>query len=335
MHINASAPTTSKRKYVEYLKTVYASGAQEKKFEQCTDGVKAGVAELVQQVTVAHFVDSHKQQLASEFDSYRVHVEPGAQSRGIGDDDGKRRSTRRGLVVGINPYRSKSISDLAGAENDADGYFEVLVTHGEIPAPDVRTLKGEDATLENVQAELNDMLGDAPTSDPVDPTRADAAAGAPAAAAGADVLVFTFCGHGTSQRDTTKPSGESQRLVMHDSEWDTPSESLKDGLPDLWIKAWIQRAKALGKTVFIILDCSHSSNMSRGVGGEEEKKEDMVASRCAVPPWLEHEDVGRASRGGLGDGAGVEAVDCGWDLHDLANRFGRITSENLARTGSY
>ena len=77
VHINASAPTTSKRKYVEYLKTVYHSAEQEKNFEQCTEGVKAGVAELVQQVTVAHFVDSHKQsrQLSgAEFLSMSVQV---------------------------------------------------------------------------------------------------------------------------------------------------------------------------------------------------------------------------------------------------------------------
>ena len=108
------------------------------------------------------------------------------------------------------------------------------------------------------------------------------------------------------------------------SQWDTPSKSLKGGLRDVWLKAWIQRAKALGKTVFIILDCCHSSNMSRGVGGEEEKEEDLVSSRCAIPPWLEQSPA--RSRGLLGDDEPAarwdsdEEIDCGWDLHTVANR---------------
>jgi len=70
------------------------------------------------------------------------------------------------------------------------------------------------------------MLGDAPDFDPTakpKPSDADAAA-APATAAGdaavatAEVLTLVFCGHGTSQPDKKKSSGESQALVLHESE---------------------------------------------------------------------------------------------------------------------
>ena len=174
------------------------------------------------------------------------------------------------------------------------------------------------------------------------------------------ILVFNTCSarpHGS----IGSPLFATLRVARANaSQWDTPSKSLKGGLRDVWLKAWIQRAKALGKTVFIILDCCHSSNMSRGVGGEEEKEEDpwpllcsgerrpllthhvifageeekeedLVSSRCAIPPWLEPPSA--RSRGLLGDDepaarwdpdeemwVTVQEVDCGWDLHTVANR---------------
>ena len=156
-----------------------------------------------------------------------------SMSRGIGAAAAAA-SKRRGLVVGVNEYKSSTIPDLRGAEPDAAAYFQMLVSRGGFAAPDVVALKGEDATLANVQAKLNDMLGDAPDFDPT------AAAAAPPPAhdrSSVDVLAVVFCGHGTSQPDKTKPSGESQSLVLHDSAWDTPSKLLTRGLRDVWLKA--------------------------------------------------------------------------------------------------
>jgi hypothetical protein len=92
--------------------------------------------------------------------------------------------------------------------------------------------------------------------------------------------------------------------------------------------------------------------MSRGVGGKEEKEEDLVSSRCAIPPWLEPPPPKEtASRGLGGDEAPaerwdpeketwvpVQKVDCGWDLHAVANSAlhgddGRRDDETEGTTG--
>ena len=65
-----------------------------------------------------------------------------SMSRGIGAAAAAA-SKRRGLVVGVNEYRSLTIRNLRGAEPDAAAYFQTLVSRGGFDPADLAALNGE------------------------------------------------------------------------------------------------------------------------------------------------------------------------------------------------
>ncbi len=143
---------------------------------------------------------------------------------------------KRALCVGINNYPGTQ-QDLNGCVNDAYAWAELLVTHYDLPKPDVKLLLDNQATKANILDGLKALL---------------------AGARAGDVLVFTNSSHGTYVLDTStdEPDHYDEALVPYDFRQNL---ILDDELRGLFADL------PAGVRLTVISDSCHSGSVTRAV----------------------------------------------------------------------
>lgn len=146
--------------------------------------------------------------------------------------------SKRALCVGINDYPYDG-SDLNGCVNDAKAWADLLVSHYEFPAAEVRLLLDAEATKAKIMQGLKSLL---------------------AAAKAGDVLVFTNSSHGTYVADT---SGDEEKYDEAMCPYDCADNLLVD---DELRELFANLAKEVSLTV--ISDSCFSGTVTRAAVAE-------------------------------------------------------------------
>lgn len=162
------------------------------------------------------------------------------------------------IVIGVNDCPAFRLPDgsrpksLGGAEVDADAVASRLVERFGFARPQVRLLKGPQATLAAVRQALGDVARRARPSDHV---------------------VFHFSGHGTQvadRRPFDEADGRDEALCLADA--DASGENV---LVDDELGLWLDDLQAASATV--VLDCCHAGS------GTKDADDDVVARFLPMP----------------------------------------------------
>ncbi len=145
------------------------------------------------------------------------------------------------LLVGINQYDQRSVSNLRGCVNDVENIEKYLLKR--FDNPDIKTLKDQQATYQNIIQTFRSHLTAKATKD--------------------DVVFFHYSGHGAREIAATEfkpffPEGREETLVCYDSR--------KPGghdLADKELAVLINEVAQTGAHVVISLDCCHSGSGTR------------------------------------------------------------------------
>jgi hypothetical protein len=146
--------------------------------------------------------------------------------------------TKKALCVGINDYPYDG-SDLNGCVNDAQAWADLLVSHYDFAAVDVKLITDAEATKANIMSGLKELL---------------------AGATAGDVVVFTNSSHGTYQADT---SGDEEKYDEALCPYDCADNLLVDDeLRDLF------SGLPQGIHLTVISDSCFSGTVTRAAVGE-------------------------------------------------------------------
>ena len=176
------------------------------------------------------------------------------------------------LLVGINHYdprsHEQSVMDLQGCVNDVNAINQLLTSHFNYLSPNIKTLRNEEATRDNIiQAFRQHLIKNAAKN---------------------TVLVFYFGGHGSRQKmakelqPLRKQAVFETTLVCYDSR--VQEENFKgNDLADIELAILIQEASQREAQVVIILDASHSGydfnyalDVYGGIKMEQEGEEETI-----------------------------------------------------------
>lgn len=164
------------------------------------------------------------------------------------------------LLVGVAAYDEPKIRPLTGPRNDVVLLWRHLVRHDFAPA-DIEVL-----------AEGLPPADDVPR--PLDlPVRAAILAGLERLAARAgpgDLVLFHFSGHGTTQpqppgaADELEAGGRDQVLLPKDAGlYDPATQTIRNAIVDNELGAALDRIRATGATVWVIVDACHAGSVTR------------------------------------------------------------------------
>lgn len=164
------------------------------------------------------------------------------------------------LLVGVAAYDEPKIRPLTGPRNDVVLLWRHLVRHDFAPA-DIEVL-----------AEGLPPAADVPRPRDV-PNRAAILAGLERLAARAgpgDLVLFHFSGHGTTQpqppgtADELEAGGRDQVLLPKDAGlYDPASGTIRNAIVDNELGAALDRIRATGATVWVIVDACHAGSVTR------------------------------------------------------------------------
>ncbi|KZV60770.1 hypothetical protein PENSPDRAFT_328057 [Peniophora sp. CONT] len=162
-------------------------------------------------------------------------------------------NTLRALLIGIDLYESRHISNLSGAVADADA-MEQYIRHLH-PRADITTLRNEDATRRAIIQEIVSLQ----YRDGVRPS---------------DPFLIYFAGHGTAARapnDWPAGSGGISMLVPYDGteKHDDYGNSTRN-IPDRIIGSLLHQLVGRDANITVILDCCHAGSGARAdaMGGD-------------------------------------------------------------------
>ncbi len=150
---------------------------------------------------------------------------------------------KRALLIGIDEYKSSSVSDLRGAVNDVMLMRNILIAKFGVPAQNIRVLTNEDATHAGIVEAIRSHLID--QSEP------------------GDVSILHYSGHGSRMLDASKDETDNwdETIVPHDSRTPGIFDISDDQLNGL-MKALTQKTK----NVTVILDSCNSGTGLRAAG---------------------------------------------------------------------
>lgn len=184
------------------------------------------------------------------------------------------------LLVAVSAYDEPKIPALSGPPNDVTLLWRHLVRHG-FDAGDIAVL-----------AEGLPQAPDTPRPGAV-PTRAAILAGLAHLAEGAapgDLVLFHFSGHGTTQPQAPAAAGETaepeaggrdQVLLPRDAGlYDPAAGGIRNALVDNEIGAALDRIRARGATVWVIVDACHAGSVTRSA----DTARSVDSALLGVPP---------------------------------------------------
>ncbi len=162
----------------------------------------------------------------------------------------------RALLIGIDRYRSRYVANTEGCENDTILLTQFLKMKLKFKDGDIRILKDEDATADNIRNSVRDWLvkGTLP----------------------GDRVFFAYAGHGTRVPD--EQDGDEvldhmdEALAVYDVEpklpvvYGSPAVAVSGYITDDEVSRWV--ADLHGRQVVMLFDSCHSGTISRGPGGE-------------------------------------------------------------------
>ena len=151
---------------------------------------------------------------------------------------------KRAVIVGINKYQDGSISELEGAENDAEEIHDLLSDskRGRFEILDEHYLIGPKATCKNIRKAISDLYWET---------------------APCDLALFYFSGHGFED------CYSKGYIAPYDM---IKSKPLVCGIEMSSIKEIIRQSKHK-KRILLILDCCHSGIAAKGDGPESRAKD--------------------------------------------------------------
>ena len=157
----------------------------------------------------------------------------------------KENENRKAIVIGINKYQSDpTISELEGAENDAEELRDILVEYGNFEISNNHYLVGPEATRRNILTAVSDIF------------RKDDKY---------DLVTFYFSGHGIP--DETTKDGYIAPYDYH------PNDPIISGINMAELKKAIYNTKNISNTI-IILDCCYAGIVTTDTS--KSKKEPMA-----------------------------------------------------------
>ena len=181
------------------------------------------------------------------------------------------------LLIGVSNYTHKDITPLKGPANDVTLMWRALGKRG-----------FSDITI------LADGLATGPEfpRSSSDPTRAailNAFSALGERAAAGDLVLVYYSGHGTEQpvrnnnQDAERGNLDQVMLPLDAGAYDRATETIKNGIVDDEIGAALDKIRARGADVWVVVDACHAGSMTRGVF-EGLAVRGIDSSRLGVPP---------------------------------------------------
>lgn len=171
---------------------------------------------------------------------------------------------RRALLVGVSQYPNLAAqNELKGPENDVAAMRELLEKKFSLPSDAIRTLsdsRGEaDPTMfptrKNIEREFNHLANVSESGDEV---------------------VIYMSGHGSQQPERVGGKPEIDALdeifLPRDvKQWreDTNGGQVPNAIVDDEIARWLQAIESKGARLWVIFDCCHSGDMTRGLNEKD------------------------------------------------------------------
>lgn len=212
----------------------------------------------------------------------------------------------RALIVGISKYVGEAqfeIADLNGPANDATQFWRLLKSRGfadenmtvladEIPDGPAFPKSKADPTLAAIEAELEALAS------------ADYEPG--------DVVIYYHSGHGVTAPDDDpaaepepEAQGRDQVLLPRDAgRFMDDDFRIQNGLYDDMLGAYLNRIKAKGATVWVVIDACNSGGVTRGVDGSGD-----VQVKGVEPEKLGITAEDFAKAGAAAQGSGTRGAD--------------------------
>ncbi|MEO8600962.1 MAG: caspase family protein [bacterium] len=176
---------------------------------------------------------------------------------------------KKALMIGINRYRIAG-ADLRGCVNDVKNMESVLTEVYGFRRKDIARLLDFAATTTAMKAAINTLIKESKRG---------------------DVLLLHYSGHGSNVPDKNGDEADHRDEILcpTDLDWKKP-------LLDDWLRTAIDRVKARGASLTVVMDCCHSGSITRAVQPPDAK----VVERYLPSPWdLVAEESGRSLRGAV------------------------------------
>ena len=159
-----------------------------------------------------------------------------------------RTAKKLALLIGVDKYRSRSVSNLRGCVNDIDDMEHLLMNRFDFDDNQVLRLTNENATRTNIIQAFEQHLID----------KADAST----------AVVFHYSGHGSQTRDRNgdEVDGLDETIVTHDSRTSEGGRIVRD-ITDDEIHALFRRLAKKTPHVTFLFDSCHSGTITRAMGG--------------------------------------------------------------------
>ena len=206
--------------------------------------------------------------------------------------------TKRALLIGIDDYKSASVSDLKGAVNDALLMRTILIGKFGVPEDNILVLTNEQATHAGIVAAIQSHL--------ISP------------AAPGDVSILHYSGHGSQMRDRSgdEIDGWDETIVPYDSRTDGVFDISDDQLNGL-----LQELTAKTKNVTFILDSCNSGTGLRAGNAVRTIERDLRSA----PPQAAY----AVSQRGAGEGRdGISLADSNYVMIS-GSRADQLSNETL------
>ena len=181
---------------------------------------------------------------------------------------------KKALLLGINDYKSRDISDLRGCVNDVENIEQMLVDTFGFRGRDIRTRVDSEVVLSRIEKDWQWLVKDANDG---------------------DQLVFHFSGHGSqvlNEGDDEEEDNLDEILCFYDMDFDDPDTYLIDDQ----IHEWTQELPNGVKMTFL-LDCCHSGTGTRSMNARNKSARGLPrVIKADTDNRKEHTDVKRAMR---------------------------------------
>ena len=185
--------------------------------------------------------------LAATLLSFTVHAQP---------------PTKYALLIGIDDYKSNTISDLRGCANDVELMSTILAGKFEFPPENIHVLKNQQATRQGIIDAIQNQL--------IAQAQAD------------DVVIIHYSGHGSQMPDTSGDEIDQldETIVPHDSRTMVTDSNGQErrifDISDDEINGLLQQLTEKTQKVTFILDSCHSGSGLRGGATVREVPADTV-----------------------------------------------------------
>lgn len=206
---------------------------------------------------------------------------------------------KRALLIGIDDYKSSSVSDLKGTVNDVMLMRNILIGKFGVPKDNIRVLTNKDATHAGIIDAIRTHLIDQ--------------------AAPGDVSILHYSGHGSRMRDASgdEIDGWDETIVPHDSR--TPGVF---DISDDQLNGLLRELTGKTKNVTFILDSCNSGTGLRAAGNTTR----AISPDLRPPPPQAAHAV--STRGASEGSDGISLADSNYVLIS-GSRADQLSNESL------